>query len=55
MLIVYLSKNLRLVCHNTSNKRCLAYDQVPISEMEPIEVVSYGQGNYKQVRSAAGI
>ena len=55
MFIVQLSINLRLVCHNTSNKRYLAYDQVPISDMEPIEVVSYGRGNYKQVRSAASI
>ena len=55
MLLVLLSINLRLVCHNTSNKRYLAYGQVPISDMEPIEVVSYGRGNYKQVRSAASI
>ena len=55
MFIVQLSINLRLVCHNTSNKRYLAYDQVPISEKEPIEIVSYGRGNDKQVRSAASI
>ena len=48
MLLVLLSINLRLVCHNTSNKRYLAYGQVPISDMEPIEVVSYGRGNFGQ-------